>query len=216
MVTPRMKNECAIAVFARAPIPGEVKTRLIPRLGAEGASKLHEKLVEHMLETATRTGLGPVSLWCAGPIEHAYFQLCSRRFGVGLAGQADGNLGERMLAVFSAAAGAPTLLVGTDCPSISRAHLRACVDALNDGADAVFLPAEDGGYGLVGMTRPIPEIFLDMVWSTDEVMNETRRRLRARNLAWREPAIIWDVDRPGDVDRLAASGFLKGWAAPIA
>ena len=206
-----VKNDCALAVFARAPVAGEAKTRLIPRLGAEGAARLHERLVEHTLTTALAATLGPVELWCAGPPEHAFFQRCARRFGVELMPQADGDLGRRMLAVFERRAGAATLLVGTDCPALTADHLRACAAALAGGADAVFLPAEDGGYGLVGMTQPIAEIFTAMAWSTDAVMEETRRRLRGLGLAWSEPAVIWDVDRPEDAERLAASGLLKDW-----
>ena len=211
-----VKDNCAIAVFARAPIPGEAKTRLIPKLGAEGAAELHARLVEHTLETATRSRLGPVTLWCAGPLSHAFFERCSRRFNVPLKGQPNGDLGGRMLSVFQQRAGAATLVIGTDCPSMTVEHLQACKAALAEGEDAVFLPAEDGGYGLVGMTQPIPLIFQGMTWSTDDVMEETRLRLHALNLSWREPAIIWDVDRPEDVERLAASGLLKNGPMPLA
>ena len=92
--------------------------------------------------------------------------------------------------------------------------VRSRTTAVANGADAVFLPAEDGGYGLVGLVRPVPEIFRDMSWSTDRVMAETRERLRGLGLVWREPAEIWDVDRPGDAARLAASGLLAGWPQP--
>ncbi len=200
--------DCAIAVFARAPVAGHVKTRLIPRLGAEGAAILHARLVEHTLAMVTRAGLGEVTLWTAGPATHEFFQRCQKRFGLRLRAQPDGDLGERMLDVFRHHAGTSTLLVGTDCPSMSEQHLRVCARALQAGADAVFLPAEDGGYGLVGMRNAIGDIFNAMPWSTENVMEETRQRLRARGLVWREPAVIWDVDRPEDYDRLKASGLL--------
>lgn len=211
MATPPAKSDCAIAVFARAPVPGEAKTRLIPELGAEGAADLHARLVAHMLETARVANIGPVTLWCAGDPDHPFFRACAEKFSVRLAAQPPGDLGARMHAVFVEAAGRPTLLAGTDCPVINADMLRDCAIALAEGADAVFLPAEDGGYGLVGLNRPAPKLFSDMTWSTDQVMEETRARLRALGLAWREPAQIWDVDRPEDARRLAASGLLAGW-----
>lgn len=209
-----VQGECPLAVFARAPVPGETKTRLIPLLGAEGAAALHARLVERMLATAVEAAVGPVTLWCAPSREHAFFAACGEKFGVGLADQAPGDLGARMHAVFEDCA--PALLAGTDCPSISAQHLRACAAALNDGAAAVFLPAEDGGYGLVGLARPCMEIFTGMRWSVDTVMEETRTRLRRLGLSWKEPAVIWDVDRPEDARRLAARGLLPDWIAPFA
>ena len=107
-------------------------------------------------------------------------------------------------------------MIGADCPSITVTNLRACAAALRDGEDAVFLPAEDGGYGLVGLSRPRPEIFHDMGWGGADVMEETRRRLRRLGLVWSEPATIWDVDRPEDALRLATSGLLKGWPETLA
>jgi rSAM/selenodomain-associated transferase 1 len=208
------RTDCAIAVFARAPVAGEAKTRLIPLLGAEGAASLHARLVERMLTVALEANVGPVTLWCAPSRDHAFFARCVEKFGVALADQAPGDLGARMHAVFQARS--PTLLAGTDCPSISATHLCDCASALRDGADAVFLPAEDGGYGLVGLARPRVEIFADMVWSTATVMEETRDRMRSLGLAWREPATIWDVDIPDDARRLAASGLLPDWKPSFA
>ena len=72
----------------------------------------------------------------------------------------------------------------------------------------MFLPAEDGGYGLVGATRPIPQIFNDMQWGVADVMAQTRERLRGAGIAWREGRTIWDVDRPDDYARLMAADLL--------
>ena len=206
------KIDCAVAVFARAPVPGETKTRLIQLLGADGAADLHRRLVQHTLGTVARAQLGPVTLWGAPDVSHPFFVDCAYDFGVALAAQPAGDLGARMLHAFAVAASAPLLLVGTDCPSITVTHLQACAAALAEGADTVFLPAEDGGYGLVGLNRPVPEIFSDMVWSTSLVMEETRTRLRRLGLSWREPAVIWDVDEPADAKRLSSSGLLAGWS----
>jgi len=106
-----------------------------------------------------------------------------------------------MLAAFEAADG-PLLLMGADCPSITPRHLRDCADALEE-VDAVLLPAEDGGYGLVGARRPHPALFRNIDWGSDRVMAQTRAALRRTQLTWRELAVVWDVDWPADLERLA-------------
>ena len=94
------------------------------------------------------------------------------------------------------------LIIGTDCPALATDHLREAAQALRDGHDAVVIPAEDGGYVLIGLRRPAPALFSDMIWSTSEVMEETRRRIAALGLAWQELPPLWDVDRPQDLPRL--------------
>jgi rSAM/selenodomain-associated transferase 1 len=195
-----------IAVFAKAPVPGAAKTRLIPRLGAQGAAALHGALVEHCLARAKQAALGDVTLWCAPDAAHPFFAHCALAHGVALAAQRSGDLGARMLGAFEAHA--PLLLLGADCPSITAQDLRDCAQALHAGADAVFLPADDGGYGLVGARRALPSLFADMEWGVSSVMEETRKRLRAQGLTWREPRKIWDVDRAEDYERLVAEGVL--------
>ncbi|MDB5595459.1 MAG: hypothetical protein JWM36_2420 [Hyphomicrobiales bacterium] len=194
---------CPIAVFARAPVAGAAKTRLIPRLGARGAADLHARLVTHMLEHACAAGLGAVTLWCSPDAEHPFFADCHAHFRVTCVPQSDGDLGARMHAAFVGAAG-PLLLVGTDCPVLTPDLLREANDALRSGRDAVFCPAEDGGYGLVGLRAPCPSLFSDMPWGTEFVMAETRVRLRDAGLSWHETKPVWDIDRPEDIDRLAA------------
>lgn len=201
-----MAEEVPIAVFARAPVPGAAKTRLVPRLGAAGAAELHANMVRRALATAVAAEVGPVTLFCAPDADHPFFAECAAAFGIHLRPQAAGDLGARMGAVF--AARSPALLVGADCPALQPQHLRAAAEVLHAGDDAVFLPAEDGGYVLVGLQRPVLEIFEGMTWGAGEVMAETRRRLARLGLAWSELATLWDVDRPEDLDRLRASGLL--------
>ncbi len=190
--------------MARAPEPGRAKTRLIPALGRTGAAKLHAALTRHALTQAVGSSL-PVALSCAGDLAHPFFAECTRDFGVALRPQAQGDLGARMLEIFMQAEG-PVLLMGSDCPAIDAALLRACAATLLR-APAVFLPTADGGYGLVGLVRPVAEIFCDMPWGADTVMQMTRQRLSRLGVAWNEPAPIWDVDTPQDLARLAAAGF---------
>lgn len=192
-----------LAIFAKAPVPGYAKTRLIPALGAQGAADLQATMIRRTVETARAAALGRITLWCSPDPSHGLFEDLARTPGVALRRQFPGGLGARMLSVFrSQPARRPLLLVGTDGPPLRADHLLACGHSLLDGADATFLPTEDGGYLLVGLRCAQPTIFAGIAWSTNAVMAQTRRRLAAAGLRWTEPATLWDVDTPADLARL--------------
>lgn len=191
----------AIAVMARAPVPGLAKTRLIPTLGAHAAAVLQERLTERALAVALAAGTGPVTLWCTPRTTHASFRALGTRFPVTLMQQPEGDLGARMLAAI-AAGGGPVLVIGTDCAALQPGHLRAAADALRDGSDAVLIPAEDGGYVLIGMRAPHAPLFDAIAWGGDMVLAETRQRIAALNLTAVELATLWDVDTEDDFARM--------------
>jgi len=172
-------------VFARAPRAGRVKTRLIPLLGAQGAARLHARLVRRALRTAREARLGTVVLWG------------SRR-------QRGADLGARMEhALRLHLRRAPrVLLMGADAPALQPVHLRLAARWLAGGADAAFAPAEDGGYALVALRRVSPALFAGVQWGSARVMTQTRERLAKLGWRWRELPQVWDVDRPADVARL--------------
>ena len=192
----------SIAILAKAPVPGFAKTRLIPVIGAHAAAMLQERLTEQTVASAVEAGIGPVTLWCAPDPGHPSFIDLVRRFSISLKRQPQGDLGARMLAAFAG----PTLVIGSDCPALTPQHLRDAAEALTD-ADVVLIPAEDGGYVLIGSRQPQPRLFDDMAWSTDQVMAQTRQRLARAGLTWREFPPLWDVDRPEDLARLPAAGL---------
>lgn len=199
-----------IAILAKAPVPGQAKTRLIPLLGAEGAARLQGWLLARTVDTAEAAGTGPVVLWCAGPPDHEDFHRCLGSGRMSLRVQPDGDIGARMLAAAAAArSSAGMLVIGTDCPVLTPDLLREAAAALNDH-DAVVFPVEDGGYVLIGMRRPAPELFAGIDWSTERVMTQTRERLRGLGWSWVEPATLWDVDRPADYLRLAKLAWPDG------
>jgi rSAM/selenodomain-associated transferase 1 len=191
-------------VFARAPTPGEAKTRLIPALGEAGAAALHRRLVMHCLLAARDSRLGPVELWCAPDADDPFFRDCERHCGVSLHPQGEGDLGARMQRAFESALALSrrAILVGSDIPALSPRYLRDADQALGRGDDVAIGPAEDGGYALIGLSRCDPELFRDIPWGGPEVLAETRRRLAT--LSWRssELPVLWDVDRPEDLERL--------------
>lgn len=192
-----------VAILAKAPIAGLAKTRLIPHLGADGAAALQGWLLQRAVATAVVADLGPVTLWCAPDIHHPEFALC-RAFGaVALRRQPEGDLGERMhAAIAESPTAAGTLVIGTDCPVLTPGLLRQAADSLRHH-DATVVPAEDGGYVLIGMRQAGRAAFRQVDWSTDRVMAQTRTRLNELNWRWHEFAPLWDVDRKEDCERLA-------------
>jgi rSAM/selenodomain-associated transferase 1 len=172
-------------------------------LGDHGAAALQEELTAQAVATACAACIGPVTLSAAPDASHASFRELARQHTISLAAQSEGDLGARMLAAVEAANG-PALVIGTDCPALMPRHLVTAAQHLRAGIDAVLIPAFDGGYVLIGMRRPQPELFAGIAWSTDSVAAETRRRLARLGLSWREPARLWDVDRPEDLARMHA------------
>jgi rSAM/selenodomain-associated transferase 1 len=207
-----------VAIMARAPVPGLAKTRLIPALGAAGAARLQSWLLQRTVAMALAADVGPVSLWCAGDPAHPDFAAYAQLGQVSLRVQPEGDLGWRMLAAIRAAS-AGVLVIGTDCPALTPLHLHEAAAALA-GNDAVVTPAEDGGYVLIGMRIPAPELFTRIDWGSENVMAQTRLRLRELGWVWHEPATLWDVDRPADLERACqafpALGSLLGAAIETA
>jgi uncharacterized protein len=207
---PRIVRDTHIVVFAKAPQPGTVKTRLVPLLGKARAAALQAQLLEHALRTASRAHPGRLFLYCAPDTTHPFFQHCASAYGAMLRPQASGDLGARMLSAFEQTLQeAPHIvLIGSDCPALTVDHLLDARRGLRAGYDAVFAPAEDGGYTLVALKRSANELFQGIAWSEATVMHETRRRLRQLGWSWHELETVWDVDRPSDYRRLLESGLL--------
>lgn len=198
-------------VFAKAPVPGRVKTRLAPLLGAAGAARLQARLIGRSLETALAAGCGEVELCCAPHRRHAFFERCARLTGVQLTAQGGGDIGARMYRALARGLDChdAVILIGSDVPSLRARDLRAAALALRRGADAVFSPAEDGGYALIGAARISKRLFRHVEWGTPSVMVDTRRQLRMLGWRWTELRTVWDVDRPHDHARLLRSRLLE-------
>jgi glycosyltransferase A (GT-A) superfamily protein (DUF2064 family) len=103
----------------------------------------------------------------------------------------------------------PALVIGTDCPALEPKHLLDAANALREGAEAVIIPAEDGGYVLIGLRRPQPDLFTNVQWGTKSVMADTRRRAAELGLAVRELAPLWDVDLAEDLERMREAGLAE-------
>ena len=195
-----------VAVMAKAPVAGAAKTRLIPALGAAGAAALAERLLDHAVAQAAAAAAeqGQVTLWATPDASHPAFVRATRRHGLKLAVQGDGDLGARMAQVF-AGVSSPLLLMGTDAPALDAAMLRRAGAALQSSA-VVFVPAHDGGYALVGLRQPTPALlqtlFAGMAWSHAQVMAITRTRLVAAGVLHAELPPVADIDEPADLVHL--------------
>ncbi len=198
-----MKDNCCLIVFAKAPIPGQVKTRL--ELDGEMAALLHSALVERTLDTAQRSGIAEIELCCAPDTTHSFFDACAEDFDVALSEQGEGTLGDRMLLALQDALEdhAAAIVIGSDCPALTGKHLTEAAAALSTH-DAVLTPAEDGGYVLIGATRTDPGMFDGVEWSSGRVLEQQRRNFTALGFQWHEMPTLWDVDRPEDLVRLKA------------
>jgi len=174
-----------LQVFAKAPVPGAVKTRLIPPLDATAAAMLHRALVEHtlLLAASMRPAIvDRIELWCAPDTAHPFFAQCASRFPLTLRSQHGADLGARMHHALNdaLARGDLPVLIGTDCPSLDSARIDEAFAALAPGpADVVLLPTEDGGYALIGANRLNPLLFEGIAWSTANVFAQTVDRIGA-------------------------------------
>lgn len=197
-------RDSELLVFAKAPVPGLVKTRLVSALGEQQAVELHAALVRWALRVAIAAQLVPVSLWCSPSRNHPFFKECAKRYGIALRTQKGNELGQRMANALQQTHTRCryALLIGTDCPGLSACDLEAALAALQQGCDAVLGPAQDGGYVLIGTRRPVSGLFSGIEWGSDRVLAQTRQRLAALGLRWHELPLRWDVDRYRDVVRL--------------
>ncbi|MGX2038933.1 TIGR04282 family arsenosugar biosynthesis glycosyltransferase [Methylocaldum sp. MU1018] len=197
-----------VAVMAKAPISGRVKTRLIPALGAAGATRLHTALLRKTGREMLRANLCPVRIWCAPDIDHPEFAGLKAQ-GAMLKAQCGGDLGARMAYAAREAldTASQVVIVGTDCPALDSGYVESAITALLNGNDAVIGPAEDGGYCLLGLSRTDDRLFENMPWGGNLVLAETRRRLATLRWRWSELPSLWDVDRPEDLRRLESLGL---------
>lgn len=198
---PSNTSPVSIVILAKAPIPGFAKARLIPAIGAHAAAVLQERLTERTVATALAAGIGPVTLCCDPDATHDTFLKMVTRMKITLRPQPPGDLGTRMLAAVATSTG-PVLVIGTDCPALTEAHLRSAAMALRDGNDVVLIPAERGGYVLLGMREAQPRLFSNIAWGGSSVLADTRARIVEQRLMLIEHPPLWDVDTEIDLARL--------------
>lgn len=189
-----------IVIFAKAPVAGLAKTRLIPALGAEGAAGLARRMLLHTLQEASAAAVGPVELCVTPRPSDPAWQGFPPLEGICWTEQAVGDLGVRMAdaARRASAVGEQVLLIGTDCPQLDAMHLRRATELLHD-SDAVLYPTFDGGYALLGLRRFDPRPFAQIPWSTAEVADRTIERFRELGWSLAVGGMLHDIDDSTDL-----------------
>ncbi len=188
--------------MARAPVAGKTKRRLIPAIGAERAAALHRAMIHRAVTAALASDVGPVELWCTPNADHEVFQTLRRRVKVTLHSQVGADLGARMLGAIEKRSGA-TAVIGTDCPFLEPGDFVRTAGVLRcSDADVVIVPAMDGGYVLIAVDKPRPELFAKVDWGTGHVLAQTRDRAHAARLRLLELEPRPDIDRPEDLEAL--------------
>ena len=196
------QNSCAILIFCKYPIPGQVKTRLGNEIGHDTAAEVYRRMVDHTLkEVSTVKGNCTPLIFHAHEQDQANIENWLGRYGECTAQKGD-TLGDRMSNAFETCFDSgynKALVIGTDCPDLTHRHLEDTFQKLEEH-EVVIGPTEDGGYFLLGLTKPRPELFRDMPWSTDQVFSKTRERLTTRNISHHHLESLRDLDFKEDFD----------------
>lgn len=198
-----------LLIFARAPVPGRCKTRLMPRYGARGAAAIHRRLAGATLRTAGAVA-AHTRLYCEPDTRHGFFSACRQRYAVTLQRQCRGDLGRKMGRAMRQALQTCTsvVVIGTDCVALQPTDIEAAFRALEAGSAIVLKPAQDGGYVLIG-ARTLPASALRHIdWSSGRELQQTLQRLRRLHLVVALLPTTWDVDVPRDVVRAGREGLL--------
>ena len=205
-MTVRYPDSCLVQ-FAKAPILGRVKTRMQSALGEAGCLNLHRALVEHQFCLQHEALVSNFELWCSA--KHNFFDQLVDGTDVSVRVQQGKDLGERMHNVFvdRLRQYSHVIIIGSDCPSLDGEYVTEALDRLKQGVPAVFGPATDGGYVLIGLSHVNSALFDRVRWGSDQVIEQTRERLKGLGWQWDELPSLPDIDRPEDLQLL--SNFTK-------
>jgi hypothetical protein len=201
-----MKARACLIIFAKAPVSGEVNTRLIPDIGVAAATALQQALLDIRMQQFGAAGDYDVQLWCSPDTQHQSFQHCLNNYDISLHQQCGIDLGARIVHAFDAAFSKydRVALIGTDAPVLDAVMVRRALDEL-DAQDVVIVPAEDGGYVLIAMGKLYKDVFLSVPWGTSNVLRKTRGNIVAQALKYKELETCWDIDRVEDYQRYLAA-----------
>ncbi|GAB4118529.1 MAG: hypothetical protein Fur0026_07870 [Sideroxydans sp.] len=211
-MTAAEKRPVRIIIFAKAPLAGFAKTRLIPALGADGAAALAKRMLLHTLHEAIKSKIGTVELCITPSLESSAWQSFALPLGIAISEQGEGDLGARLARASqrALAQGEPVLLAGTDCVELSAELLRDAAQQLLDH-DAVMHCTTDGGYALLGLNKFSASLFVNMAWSTDAVASTTLSRIGQLGWSVHVGQMLHDVDEPQDLKHLPIN-----WSAYVA
>ena len=195
-------DDTIILVFAKAPVAGRVNTRLIPAIGVTAATQLQETLLHKRIESIAQSALCEVILMCAPDTSHVCFKECETRYSISLLKQQGDYLGQRLSNGVKQALSLKknVIVVGTDAPALDGVRIEEAIIALSS-YDVVMVPAEDGGYVLIGLSAYHSELFEGIEWGSAKVMAQTEAKISSQNLQLCRLPASWDIDREEDYRR---------------
>ena len=196
-------DDTVILLFSKAPVEGYVNTRLIPDIGVKAATKLQHDLIHQRLIMLTKADCCAVHLMCAPDTQDELFLQCKQQYPVSLIAQSEGDIGARMLNAVKAGLQhyKYCIVIGTDAPALNVVNIKQAIEELQAGVEVVFVPAEDGGYVLVGLRQSYDFLFQGINWGSAEVMQQSKAKLMNNNVSYIELARCWDIDRLEDYQR---------------
>ncbi len=202
--------DARIAIFARLPQPGRVKTRLAQRIGNIPATRAYRQMAETTVRRISAAELAPVTLYATPHGSSALFQRWRRDYGIAIRQQPRGKLGRRMHHVLgqSLRDSRIAVVIGTDAPALDIGQVEAALQHLHEGADAVFVPCEDGGYALAGLRRRCERLFTGINWGSGRVTQTTRTRIATSGIHGVFLKSCWDIDDAAGLRRARRCGVL--------
>ncbi|RBP53377.1 TIGR04282 family arsenosugar biosynthesis glycosyltransferase [Arenicella xantha] len=192
-----MNADIPLILFAKAPIPGKVKTRLQSHCSAQQAAYIASYLMEASIQAATRHWPGSVYLSVWLDEHHSFFETMQTRYPVRMTVQTDGDLGEKMRHALHSF-GYPAVVMGCDAPHTAAATYVTAFERLQQG-ESVIAPSDDGGYYLLGLAQPANALFLDKPWGTADVLSQTMQSAATLGLSLHELDSLNDIDEWNDL-----------------
>ena len=205
-------DDTVILLFAKAPVEGKVNTRLIPDIGVQAATKLQYDLIHQRLLMLAKADLSALHLMCAPDTLDDFFLQCKQQYPTTLIKQSGCDIGARMLNAVKTGLlhYKYCIVIGTDAPALDEEIIKQAIDVLQAGTEVVFVPAEDGGYVLVGLQQAYDFLFQEISWGSAEVMQQSKNKLDENNISYKELATCWDIDRLEDYQRYLKSTDERG------
>lgn len=205
-----MKNVNALIIFAKAPVPGYVKTRLQTHLSPEECAQLHSSFIIDTIGVAKMVEETDIFLSCHPDINDPFFQKVATEFEVRLAPQNGNDLGERMANAIKEAlltGHKKVIIIGSDSPDLPPEYIQEGFKRL-DSSDMVIGPSTDGGYYLIGGRKELP-VFDGITWSNREVFEKTLKKAGENNLIFSVLNEWYDIDTWEDLQRFIAKSNRK-------
>jgi len=191
-----------LQVFTKAPVPGQVKTRLQPTLSPQECAQLHKWLLLQTLQIASKSSQDNIQLWCYPTTQDDFFAEMQQQFQLELRTQHGRDLGERMLNALNLGISDndAVILIGSDCPFFSANYINEALTLLESDLDMVIGPAKDGGFVLVATNKPLPQgLFEGIAWGERSVLKETLKRAKDNKIQYETLQPLQDIDRPEDL-----------------